>query len=74
MQLKVNKELFKQKAEEKGLAQGQIAEKIGVKRDWVVRFLQAKNLSQIKTVMRLCRLLGVNINELIKDEQKSNTN
>lgn len=33
MQLKVNKELFNKKAEEKGLTQGQIAEKVGKKKE-----------------------------------------
>lgn len=74
MQLKVNKELFNKKAEEKGLTQGQIAEKVGKKRNWVVTFLQSKNLNQIKSAMMICKLLGISINELIKDEQESNNN
>ena len=72
MQLKVNKELFNKKAEEKGLTQGQIAEKVGRKRDWVVRFLQGKQMSQFKTILRVCDLLGVKMDELIKSEKTKN--
>lgn len=69
--LKVNKELFLEKAKEKfgkSITQQEIAEKMGVDRSRLYTVLNGKNLSTVEFVKSLCDLVGLKLDDLISYE------
>lgn len=75
--LKVNKELFLEKAKEKfgeSITQQEIAEKMGVDRSRLYTALNGKNLSTVEFVKSLCDLVGLKLDELITYECEEKPN